>query len=83
MYRKRIRRLAVIGGILLTVQLTAAPAMARPVPGPQVPKVNPIAAKSIPNNNNCPLQRIGTQHVRHDNLTGNGVAAPAYTPEWG
>lgn len=29
----------------------------------------------------CPLERIGTQLVRCDNLTGAGVQAPAWIPE--
>lgn len=29
----------------------------------------------------CPLERIGTQFVRCDNLTGAGVRAPAWIPE--
>lgn len=81
MYRNRIRRLAVIGGILLTVQLTAAPAMARTTPGDKTSSLDPIATKPIANN--CPLQRIGIQFVKCDNLTGNGVPASPYIPEWG
>lgn len=30
----------------------------------------------------CPLRRLGTQLVRCDLLTGAGVAAPAFIPEW-
>ena len=29
----------------------------------------------------CPLERIGTQLVRCDNLTGTGVDAPYWIPE--
>ncbi|MHC6591289.1 hypothetical protein [Arthrobacter sp. C152] len=29
----------------------------------------------------CPLERIGTQLVRCDNLTGAGVSAPFWIPE--
>jgi hypothetical protein len=29
----------------------------------------------------CPLERIGDQFVRCDNLTGNGVPAPWYVPQ--
>lgn len=29
----------------------------------------------------CPLERIGVQFVRCDNLTGAGVPAPSYVPE--
>ncbi len=31
----------------------------------------------------CPLERIGDQFVRCDNLTGAGVPAPWYVPEQG
>jgi hypothetical protein len=30
---------------------------------------------------NCPLERVGTQFVRCDNLTGAGVPAPSWVPE--
>lgn len=29
----------------------------------------------------CPVERIGDQSVRCDNLTGNGVPAPWYVPQ--
>lgn len=29
----------------------------------------------------CPLTRVGTQLVRCDDLTGNGVSAPLWIPE--
>ena len=29
----------------------------------------------------CPLTRVGTQLVRCDNLTGNGVSAPRWIPQ--
>jgi hypothetical protein len=53
--------------------LAAIPATARPEPGPAVPD----RCSSY----NCPLQRIGTQLVRGDNLTGAGVTAPVGVPE--
>ena len=31
--------------------------------------------------NGCPLERIGTQLVRCDNLTGAGVRAPSWIPK--
>lgn len=55
--------------------------MARPTPGDKTNSLDPIATKPIVNN--CTLQRIGAQFVKCDNLTGNGVAAPAYVPERG
>lgn len=30
----------------------------------------------------CPMERIGTQHVRCDNLSGAGVAARPAVPRW-
>jgi hypothetical protein len=54
--------------------LAAIPAAARPDPGEPIP----IQFSSYAN---CPLNRIDTQLVRCDNLTGAGVAAPAYIPE--
>jgi hypothetical protein len=54
--------------------LAAIPAAARPDPGEPIPIRFPSYA-------NCPLNRIDTQLVRCDNLTGAGVVAPAYIPE--
>jgi hypothetical protein len=54
--------------------LAAIPATARPEQGPPVP--DRISCEL-----NCPLQRIGTQLVRGDNLTGGGVTAPVWVPE--
>ena len=44
------------------------------------------AAASLPDplrafSNGCPLERIGTQLVRCDNLTGAGVRAPSWIPD--
>jgi hypothetical protein len=47
----------------------------------------PVATASPPTDpaqatiNGCPLERIGTQLVRCDNLTGAGVRAPSWIPE--
>lgn len=47
----------------------------------------PVAAASPPPDsaqatvNGCPLERIGTQLVRCDYLTGAGVGAPSWIPE--
>jgi hypothetical protein len=40
-----------------------------------------LNAPTAPNSSYCPLTRIGTQFVRCDNLTGNGVPAPSWVPE--
>ncbi len=79
MKRTGTRTLAAIGGVLLTFPLTAAPSMARP-PDDSVERVVQLAPR--PHGVHCPLQRIGTQLVRCDRLTGNGLAAPAHIPEW-
>ena len=39
------------------------------------------ATISMLNSGNCPLERVGTQFVRCDNLTGDGVPAAAWVPE--
>ena len=58
---------------LLLLTLGAAPSSARPDPG------DPIARVDRPGG--CVLQRVATQYVRCDVLTGNGVPAPAWIPE--
>jgi hypothetical protein len=55
--------------------LAATPAAARPDPG------DPIPIRFSSYERNCPLNRIDTQLVRCDNLTGAGVVAPASVPE--
>jgi hypothetical protein len=52
--------------------LTATPAAARPDPGDLIsPRFSSY----------CALNRIGTQLVRCDDLTGGGVPAPVWVPE--
>ena len=55
--------------------LAAIPATARPEPGP------PVQVRICSDDRNCPLQRIGTQLIRGDNLTGAGVTAPVWVPK--
>lgn len=58
---------------LCTACLTAGgTAQARPEPGPNPPS-RPV--------DRCDLQRVGTQFVSCDNLTGNGVPAPLWVSE--
>jgi hypothetical protein len=61
---------------LLVLATTASPAAARQDPG----QISTKAQQSTPPDDgaNCPLRRVGTQFVRCDNLTGNGVPAPAW-----
>jgi hypothetical protein len=39
------------------------------------------AAARVGHADQCSLQRVGTQYVRCDDNTGNGVPAPAWVPE--
>ena len=67
-----LRPFASITAVLVVAGLAAGPASARQDPGTPIPTAEHVRA--------CPLQRIGTQFVRCDNLTGNGVAAPGWIP---
>ena len=68
------RSLRVIAATALIVALGTLPAAARQDPGPAAP---PQAHDT----SSCALQRVGTQYVACDNLTGNGVPAPAWVEE--
>ena len=68
-----VRVVAPAATAVLLLTLGAAPSSARPDPG------DPIARVDRPGG--CVLQRVGTQYVRGDMLTGNGVPAPAWIPE--
>ncbi len=69
-----IRGLTATGGLLLATLVTAAPATARDDPGPP-------AGAATQTLLTCELERVGTQLVRCDDLTGNGATAPTYIPE--
>ena len=60
----------------LVLLIGATPAAARPDAG--TPVTSAASATTSTDDGRCPLQRIGTQLVRCDNLTGNGVAAPGW-----
>jgi hypothetical protein len=64
------RALAPAAAVLVLAAGGAAPSSAREDPGP-----------SISHSDRCSLQRVGTQFVRCDDLTGNGVPAPSFIPE--
>jgi hypothetical protein len=66
---------AAAAAVTLTAGLTAIPVTARPYPGEPIP----VRFSSY---DNCLLTRIDTQLVRCDNLTGAGVQAPAWVPEY-
>ena len=68
-----LRLLAPLAAAATVVVVGAAPASARPDPGPRTGEsVHP---------GGCLLRRVDTQLVRCDDLTGNGVAAPAFVRE--
>ena len=59
----------------LLAAIATAPAFAVPDPGQWPGLVEPI------DHDRCELQRVGTQFVECDYLTGAGVPAPSYIPE--
>ncbi len=66
------RRIVAVSAAALTlVAITAAPSSASQEAGPAVSARQPHVGP-------CQLERLGTQFVRCDDLTGNGVAAPAH-----
>ena len=58
---------------LTLLGLTAAPSSARQDAGEPTPGFGDAGS--------CLLERVGTQFVRCDDNTGNGVPAPAWIPE--
>jgi hypothetical protein len=60
---------------LCLLAATTVPAAARPTIG----ETTSVSGASSPGSQ-CDLERIGTQMVRCDNLTGAGVAAPWWLP---
>lgn len=70
-----IRRGAIVAGTTFLLLSAALPAGAAG-PGP-----NPMPETSNTAASRCSLERIGTQFVACDNLTGNGVRAPSWIPE--
>lgn len=67
--------IGVLGAALVGIAIAASPAQARLDPG----TLDPGTPDPVPTT--CYLERIGTQLVRCDVLTGNGVPAPYYIPE--
>lgn len=73
------RALAATATVLVTLVLGAGPSFASPEAGP--PIVPATAAAPTDDGDRCPLARVGDEYVGCDNLTGNGVQAPAWVPE--
>ncbi|GAA1057210.1 hypothetical protein GCM10017608_07740 [Agromyces luteolus] len=61
-------------GTALVATIAATPANARPEPAP-----GPTAV--LQTTGPCLLERVGTQFVRCDDLTGAGAPAPSHIPE--
>lgn len=75
--RHHTRWVPALAGALTVSTLVALPAAARPDPGPK-PTTNQQANTR---EGYCPLERIGRQLIRCDNLTGNGTVAPLWVPQ--
>ncbi|HEV7145615.1 MAG TPA: hypothetical protein VGN48_01315 [Pedococcus sp.] len=75
--RRHTRSLAALAGALTVSSMVALPAAARPDPGPKPATINSVATRQ----GDCPLERIGRELIRCDNLTGDGVAAPLWIRE--
>ena len=69
--RRRTAGSAAAAAVIVTL-LTAAPASARQDSG-----VLTLTSKGE-SVSDCSLERLGTQYVRCDDLTGNGVTAPGW-----
>jgi hypothetical protein len=70
------RRAWVVAAAFLVVVIGALPAAARQDPGQITAPAQPTTAIYF-----CTPERVGTQFVACDNLTGNGVPAPAWVHE--
>ena len=70
------RAWGVLAAATLVVAVSALPAAARQDPGQIDTPAPPTTATPF-----CPLERVGTQFVACDNLTGNGVPAPRWVHE--
>ncbi len=72
---RHVTRIAVVAVLLTAVGgLAAGPVSARPDPGPSDAPEHSGSAQ-------CPLTRVGTEYIRCDDNTGNGVPAPGWVPE--
>ncbi len=71
--RQLLRVAAPAACALTLLGLTAGPSSARPDAGEPLAHEHHVGG--------CLLERVGTQFVRCDENTGNGVPAPAWIPE--
>ena len=70
--------LASAAAAALLAALAVTPASARPDPA-TTPESAQVAVRAF--DDRCTLERIGTQFIRCDDLTGAGVPAPSFIPE--
>ena len=75
------RAIIAVASIALASFIAVAPATARVDAGPG-DNYRTSAMPRWSDSSNCPLQRIDTQLVKCDNLTGAGVEAPVWVPEY-
>ena len=73
------RALAATAAVLVTLGLCAGPSFASPEAGPPIAPATSTATAD--DRDRCSLARVGDEYVGCDNLTGNGVQAPAWVPE--
>jgi hypothetical protein len=73
------RALAATAAALVTLGLNVGPSFASPDPGPPIAPATSVATSD--GWGQCSITRVGDQYSACDNLTGNGVAAPAWVPE--
>ena len=72
---KLVARCSAAAAAATLVAGLAVPATARPEAGDPIPI-------RFPTYDNCELTRVGSQLTRCDNLTGGGVPAPLWVPEY-
>lgn len=85
--RGRNRMLLITATAVLATSISTLPAQARPIPGDtptsatSQTSATSAAMPQFDNPGRYPLERIGSQLVRGDNLTGDDVTAPLTVPE--
>jgi hypothetical protein len=83
--RLPLRVLAASTGAALLLPVAPLLALARPDPGSPALRSSEQTVRGLDVDTaaqlSCPLRRVGTQLVRCDDLTGNGVSAPTTVPE--
>jgi len=72
----RTGRVSAIAAVTILLATASSPAAAYTPPPPAVG-----TTVTVVDGLHCPLQRIGIQYVRCDDLTGAGRAAPEWVPE--